>query len=102
MSEFFLEDIFAKLFSQERCKNVWSKFGADPLTRKCLSESKVAHEMVSDDKTYPVADVYRSIQQKNDMCVHNLLSIRYNSNVLSSKLKEKTKSVRASLTVPHL
>ena len=100
--EYVLEDAFVQTFSQEICKNAWSKGGAALLTIKCLSGSKVTHKMEYYEKEDTVYNVYHNIQQKNDMCVHNLLSIRYNSNVLSSKLKEKTKSVRASLTVPHL
>ena len=48
-----------------------------------------------------VAAVYCNTQQKNDMCVNHLLSIGYNDNLLIEKLKEKTKSVRSSLTLPH-
>ena len=46
--------------------------------------------------------MYCNIQQDNDMWVHCLLSIGYNGNLLSAKLKVKTKSVRASLKVSHL
>ena len=102
MSECFLEDIFAKQLSQEICKNVWSKFGADPRTSKCLSESKLAHEMVSDDKKYPVADVYRGTQHKNEMCMHHLIYMGCNGNLLSENIKKKIKSLKASLKVPHL
>ena len=49
-----------------------------------------------------VAVVYCNTQQKNDMYVNHLLSIGYNDNLLIEKLKEKTKSVRSSLTVPNL
>ena len=49
MPEYVLEDAFAKTFSQESYKNTWSKVGAAPLTRKCLSESKVDREMGDDE-----------------------------------------------------
>ena len=49
MSKCVLEDAFSKKISQEICKNTWSKVGAAPLTRKCLSDSKVAHDMGSDE-----------------------------------------------------
>ena len=97
-----LEDYFDKTFSQESCKNAWSKVGAAPLTRKSLSDIKVDHVMGDDEEEYPVSAVYCNIQQKNKICVNHLLSIGYNGNLLSTKLKEKTKSVKASLTVPHL
>ena len=48
-----------------------------------------------------MAAVYRNIKQKNDMCVHHLISIGYNGNFLCSQLKEKEKHLSASLTVPH-
>ena len=67
MSEFVPEDSFAKTLSQESCKNAWSKVGADPLTRKLFSGIKVAHEMVADEKEYPVDVMYCNIQQDNDM-----------------------------------
>ena len=67
---------------------------------KCLSDSKVAHEMGVDEEEDPEAVVYCNTQQKNDMCVNHLLSIGYNGNLLIERLKEKTKSVRSSLTVP--
>ena len=45
--------------------------------------------MRANKEEYPVAAVYRNIQQNNGMCVHHLLSIGYNGNLLSAKLKEK-------------
>ena len=90
MSECFLEDAFAKTFSQESYKNTWSKVGASPLTRKCLSESKVDREMGDNEEEDPVATVYHKTQHKNGMCVHHLIYIGYNINLLSEKLKSKT------------
>ena len=71
MSECVLEDDFVKKLSQESCKNVWSKVGAAPLTKKCLSSSKVVHEMGADEEEHPAVTVYCNIQQKNYMCVHH-------------------------------
>ena len=45
--------------------------------------------------------MYRNIKQKNDMCVHHFISIGSNGNLLGSKLKERAKYLRTSLTVPH-
>ena len=45
VSECVLEYDFAKTFSQESCKNTWSKVGSSVLTRKYLSYSKVVHDM---------------------------------------------------------
>ena len=42
-----------------------------------------------DEEEDPVAAVYRNIQQMNDICMHHLLSIGYNGNLLSAKLKGK-------------
>ena len=47
-----------------------------------------------------MATVYHKTQHKNGMCVHHLIYIGYNGNLLSSKLKGK-KSVRALLPVTH-
>ena len=45
--------------------------------------------------------MYCNIQHNNERRVHHLHSIEYNGNLLIEKLKEKTKSVRSSLTLPH-
>jgi hypothetical protein len=43
-----LEDAFAKAFSVERNLAVWKKVGTVPLTRACLLDAKVAHQVVTD------------------------------------------------------
>ena len=50
VSEYVLEYDFAKTFSQEICKNVWSRVVAAPLTRKFFPDSKVGHEMISGEE----------------------------------------------------
>jgi len=32
-------------FSREQCKNAWAKIGAAPMTRACLNDAKVRHEL---------------------------------------------------------
>ena len=51
VSEFVLEDAYSKTIFQEIFKNAWPKVGADPLTtKKCLSDSNVAHEIGDDEE----------------------------------------------------
>ena len=56
--------------------------------------------MGDDEEEDTVSTVYHKTQHKNGMCVHHLIYIGYNGNLLSSKLKGK-KSVRALLPVTH-
>lgn len=80
---------------QQECK-----VGAAPLTRKCLESPSVQHEMGEDGDDDPMLMLYRNVQQRNDMCNHHLNVLGF-SSLLQAKIKEKRKSVRESLTVPH-
>ena len=41
-----LENAFDKAFAVTKNKMVWEKIGITPFTRKCLSDSNVAHELI--------------------------------------------------------
>ena len=39
------ESAFDVVFSKEQCLNAWAKVGADPMSRACLTDSKVKREL---------------------------------------------------------
>jgi hypothetical protein len=43
----------------------WSKVGAIPFTKKCLTNKKVCHDGM-DNKDYPNFDVFHDIQSQNN------------------------------------
>ena len=58
------QNALTKTFDAASNKNLWSKFGVVPHTRKCLTNSKVRHD--GTDERDPNFDTYQDIQSQHD------------------------------------
>jgi hypothetical protein len=58
----------------------WSKVGAVPYTKKCLSNPRVRHN--GTDANNPQFDIYQDIQSRNHNSTMQLLVMGYSGNVL--------------------
>ena len=61
-------------------KHSWTKVGAVPHTRKCLTNSKVRHD--GTDKRDPNFDAYQDIQSQNDYSTAQLNVMGYRGDLL--------------------
>ena len=66
----------------------WEKVGAAPLTRDCLCDTKVRHELGADEDDDPLAGQIRKLQEQNDHCVAGLNSFGCRGSFLAETLKE--------------
>ena len=71
-------------FSRENCRRAWAKVGAAPLTRFCLTNSKVRRSLGDGSNDYQ--ELLKNIQDANDISTHALSSGGYNGNVLKREL----------------
>ena len=95
------KNAFEAAFSKEKCLEAWEKVGAAPLTRACLCDTKVRHEVGADEDDDPLAGQIRKLQEQNDLCVAGLNSFGCRGSFLAATLKEKHISARAKLTLPQ-
>jgi hypothetical protein len=58
------QNALTKTFDAASNKNLWSKFGVVPHTRKCLTNLKVRHD--GTDERDPNFDAYQDIQSQHD------------------------------------
>ncbi len=71
-------------FSRENCRRAWAKVGAAPLTRFCLTNSKVRTSLGDGSDDYQ--QLLKNIQDANNISIHALSSGGYNDNVLKREL----------------
>jgi hypothetical protein len=71
----------SEAFDAASNKNSWSKVGAVPHTRKCLTNSKVRHD--GTDERDPNFDAYQDIQSQNDYSTAQLNVMGYRGDLLS-------------------
>ncbi len=71
-------------FSRENCRHAWAKVGAAPLTRFCLTNSKVRRSLGDGSDDYQ--ELLKNIQDANNISTHALSSGGYNGNVLKREL----------------
>jgi hypothetical protein len=64
-------------------KHSWTKVGAVPHTRKCLTNSKVRHN--GTDKRDPNFDTYQDIQSQNDYSTAQLNAMGYRGDLLRAQ-----------------
>jgi hypothetical protein len=85
-----VEDAFAKAFSVERNLAVWAKVGTVPLTRACLSDKKVAHQVVTDANGVvdvnadPLTEVLLALEKVNHLACDHLSAQGCNGDQLRS------------------
>lgn len=83
-----LEDAFAKAFSPERNLAVWVKVGTVPLTRACLSDAKVAHEIVTDANGVidvdadPMTKLLVALEEANHRACDHLCTVKCDGDKL--------------------
>jgi hypothetical protein len=71
-------------FSRDSCRHAWAKVGAAPLTRFCLTNSKVRRSLGDGSDNYQ--QLLTNIQDANNISTHALSSGGYNGNVLRREL----------------
>ena len=81
-----VQSAFEEGFSREGCKNAWSKVGAAPLTRSCLTDKKVRKSL--GDGNVDFQQLLLNIQDANDVATHALTSGGYNGNALKRTIVE--------------
>ncbi len=69
----------AVTFNAASNKHSWSKVGAVPHTRKCLTNSKVRHD--GTDERDPNFDAYQDIQSQNDYSTTQLNVMGYRGDL---------------------
>ena len=94
------KDAFQAGFSKEQNLSAWRKVGAAPLTRACLQDEQVRHDVCENNEEDPMSAELRKIQAMNNSSVYFLNSLGYNGNALMAKLQERltTETVRANVT----
>ncbi|MGH3054194.1 MAG: hypothetical protein ACRDL7_04355 [Gaiellaceae bacterium] len=101
-----LPNLFRKWFAVEKMKECWEKVGAVPLTRKCLLDPKVRHEIFVDsdgaiDFTKdPQAAHLSQIQAENKISCDELNKRGYNGDVFRLQLAVKI-SATGPITAPN-
>ena len=60
------KDAFQAGFSKERNLSAWRKVGAAPLTRACLQDEQVRHDVCENDEEDPMSAELQKIQAMND------------------------------------
>ena len=88
-------------FSKEKNFQSWRKVGYSPLTRACLEDTQVRHEVGAGEDEDQMANDIRKFQSKNYLCVYHLKSLRYKGDNLQAKLKEKNNSEKSKLTLQY-
>ena len=79
------ESAFDVGFSNEQCLNAWAKVGAAPMSRACLTGSKVKRELGDGDVDTNTSMM--EVQDANDLAVYNLTGAGYCGDILKAKLK---------------
>jgi hypothetical protein len=79
-----LENALQAAFNTTSNLHSWSKVGAIPYTKKCLSNPKVRHD--GTDANHMQFDIYQDIQSQNHNSTMQLSVIGYSGNVLCAKL----------------
>ena len=82
------KDAFQAGFSKEQNLSAWRKVGAAPLTRACLQDEQVRHDVCKNDEEDPMSAKLRKIQAMNNSSVYFLNSLGYNGDALMAKLQE--------------
>jgi hypothetical protein len=98
-----LENAFERSFSTEKVRHAWEVVGAVPLTRACLNDSKVRHEIfIAQDGTVssegdPLSVLYDDLQQANNMVVTQLFELGYNkADLFAAKVVRRQEAVVAA------
>ncbi len=78
-----LENALQVAFNTASNLHSWSKVGAVPYTKKCLSNPKVRHNGM--DVNNPHFDIYQDVQSQNRNSTMELLVMGYNGKVLCAK-----------------
>jgi hypothetical protein len=100
-----LEDAFAKAFSVERNLAVWAKCGAVPLTRACLLDAKVAHQVVTDANGVvdvdadPMTTLFMALEEANHRACDHLSAQGCDGDKLRSFAPRV--SVKLAVTEPY-
>jgi hypothetical protein len=71
--EIELRDAFAHCFGTEHNLRVWKRIGAAPLTRQCLLDEKVRHEIVRDAQGVIDVDTDPKVARVLEFVAHNTL-----------------------------
>ena len=101
-----LANAFGEAFGESANLAAWKKVGACPLTRACLQDSKVRHEVVVDDngvidiEADPVAVRLIALEEKNKMCCEVLQSIGCDVSFLQATAPRVTKKTVVNNTEP--
>ena len=89
------QNALAVTFDAASNKHSWSKVGAVPHTRKCLTNSKVRHD--GTDERDPNFDAYQDIQSQNDYSTTQLNVMGYRGDLLRAQFRpDKISERRAS------
>ena len=107
-----LKNVFESSFSVHNNKQSWRKVGAVPLTRACLDDAKVRHEVtIKADGTVinqeeggdPLASLYDELERSNRTFVGFLVEWGYErADLLSASVARKDMDrVQERITAPH-
>jgi hypothetical protein len=98
-----LENAFERSFSTDKVRHAWEVVGAAPMTRACLKDSKVRHEIfIAEDGTVtsegdPLSELYDDLQQANNMVVSQLFELGYNkADLFAAKVVRREAAVIAA------
>ena len=92
------DSAFEVAFSVEACKKAWAEVGAAPLTRRCLTDSKVRRELGDAEDT--LNELMSSIQEGNDAATALLIRHGLDGAQLRVQLKRKRQGV-TRVTLPN-
>ena len=84
-------------FSEDACIGAWEKIGAAPLTRKCLSDSKVRRELGDADDDMNALMI--GLQEANDVATALLIRRGFDGTQLAVTVNQVRK--KKNVTVPH-
>jgi len=72
-------------FSRKACLNAWEKIGAAPMTRACLSDTKVRREL-GDGGDDNMDLLMMQVQNANDTATHALTQAGFRGDILKAKI----------------
>jgi hypothetical protein len=100
-----LTDAFGVSFDKRQNLRVWKRVGAAPLTRQCLLDAKVRHEIVRDEDgaimvdENPMLAKMTAVHEHNKMCCAILLAEGYDGERFGNSPNQRKITVAPSLAI---
>ena len=102
-----LRNCYMEAFSKEHVLRAWAKVGVVPMTRACLKDPKVRHEITTNgdgqlEDSDPLTEKYAALERENAEYVEILQKNGYDGDLMSKTLPRKDmEQRRQALTMPH-